>query len=161
MYKNKKILALITARKNSVRLKKKNFLTFFKKPLIYWTISSALKSKYLDSIYVSTDMVEILKFSKKFKKEVGRRKKYTAEDAVYLWKGNTKDWFGQVTTRQSEWLERNKNNLLFKNLYKTRLTQKGERNKTFLDLFDTKDPKKRIELQNKYPNTNPVKTQIL
>ena len=65
MYKNKKILALITARKNSVRLKKKNFLTFFKKPLIYWTISSALKSKYLDSIYVSTDMVEILKFSKK------------------------------------------------------------------------------------------------
>ena len=68
MYKEKKILALITARKNSVRLKKKNFLTFFKRPLIYWTISSALKSKYLDSIYLSTDMTEILKFSKKFKK---------------------------------------------------------------------------------------------
>lgn len=75
MYKNKKILALITARKNSVRLKKKNFLTFFKKPLIYWTISSALKSKYLDSIYVSTDMVEILKFSKKFKKIKTLRRK--------------------------------------------------------------------------------------
>ena len=68
MYKDKKILALITARKNSIRLKKKNFLTFFKKPLIYWTISSALKSRYLDNIYLSTDMIEILKYSKKFKK---------------------------------------------------------------------------------------------
>ena len=77
MFKKKKILALITARKNSVRLKKKNFLIFFKKPLIYWTISSALKSKYLDSIYLSSDMSEILKFAKKFKriKTLKRKKK--------------------------------------------------------------------------------------
>ena len=44
MYKKKKIVALITARANSQRLKKKNFLTIFKKPLIFWTISSTKSS---------------------------------------------------------------------------------------------------------------------
>ena len=68
MYKNKKILALITARKNSVRLKKKNFMIISKQPLIYWTINSALQSKFLDSIYLSSDMSEILRYTKKFKR---------------------------------------------------------------------------------------------
>lgn len=50
-----KILAIIPARKNSKRLKNKNLLLFNKKPLIHWTIKSALKSKKIDTIVVSSD----------------------------------------------------------------------------------------------------------
>jgi len=50
-----KILALITARKNSRRLKNKNIKKFKKKPLIYWTIKFAKNLKLFDDILVSTD----------------------------------------------------------------------------------------------------------
>ena len=56
MYKKKKIFALIVARKNSSRLKNKNLLLLKKKPLFYWTLKSALKSRYIDRICLSTDI---------------------------------------------------------------------------------------------------------
>ena len=49
------VLAIIPARKSSKRLKNKNFKNFNGKPLIYWTIQKALKSKYIDKILVTTD----------------------------------------------------------------------------------------------------------
>ena len=67
MYKKKKIVILIPARKGSKRLPKKNFLQFNKKPLICWTINEALKSMYADKIFVSSDMAKILNLKKKFK----------------------------------------------------------------------------------------------
>ena len=51
----KEFLALIPAREYSKGLKGKNILKFNKKPLIYWTIKEALKSKYIDDIAVSSD----------------------------------------------------------------------------------------------------------
>ena len=66
--KNKvKFLAIIPARKNSKTLKNKNIKLFNGKPLIYWTIKEALKSKYLSSIILSTDSEKIIKYCKKFK----------------------------------------------------------------------------------------------
>lgn len=64
MHSGKKILILIGARGNSKRLKNKNILPFCGKPLILWTIEAALKSKYVDSVLVSTDSPEIAKISK-------------------------------------------------------------------------------------------------
>lgn len=58
---------LIPARKNSTRLKNKNVLSFFKKPLIYWTIKMASKCKYFDKIVVSSDNDDIKKITDKFK----------------------------------------------------------------------------------------------
>tara|TARA_B100002051_G_scaffold225050_1_gene220266 strand:- start:336 stop:1016 length:681 start_codon:yes stop_codon:yes gene_type:complete len=107
MYKKKKIVALITARANSQRLKKKNFLTIFKKPLIFWTISSALKSKYLDNIFVSSDMDEILKYSKKYKRiKLIKRKKYLSRsdssihDVINNFLKNQKERFDYICLLQ-------------------------------------------------------------
>lgn len=50
-----KSLAIIPARKNSVELPQKNISLFCGKPLISWTIQSALDSAVFDNIMVSTD----------------------------------------------------------------------------------------------------------
>tara|TARA_B100000963_G_scaffold361112_1_gene394906 strand:- start:5639 stop:6337 length:699 start_codon:yes stop_codon:yes gene_type:complete len=61
-----KFLAIIPARKNSKSVKNKNFINFCSKPLIYWTIDAAMKSKNLNQIIVSTDSAEIRNYAKKF-----------------------------------------------------------------------------------------------
>lgn len=55
MINGKKILAVITARSGSKRLPEKNITDFCGKPLIYWTVKSALDSKYIDRTLISTD----------------------------------------------------------------------------------------------------------
>ncbi len=65
-----KFLALIPARKGSKSIKNKNFKKFNSKPLIWWTIKSSKKSKFIDKIVVSTDCKKIKNFSIKNKVEV-------------------------------------------------------------------------------------------
>jgi CMP-N,N'-diacetyllegionaminic acid synthase len=55
----KTILAIIPARGGSKGLPKKNIRLLNGKPLIAWTIEQANNSRYLDTIYVSTDSEEI------------------------------------------------------------------------------------------------------
>ena len=64
-YKNIKTLAVITARGGSKRLPRKNLLELEGKPLIAWTIKSALSSKYINKVIVSSDDNEILSVSRK------------------------------------------------------------------------------------------------
>lgn len=52
-------LTIIPARQNSIRIKNKNLRVVKKKPLIYYTIKEAKKSKYLKKIFVSTDSPNI------------------------------------------------------------------------------------------------------
>jgi CMP-N-acetylneuraminic acid synthetase len=66
MYENKKIVAIITARGGSKRLKDKNILDFAGKPLIAWSIAAAKGSKCLDAVLVSTDSEAIAKVSKQY-----------------------------------------------------------------------------------------------
>lgn len=61
-----RVLALIPARAGSKRLPKKNTLPLSGKPLISWSIESALKSEYIDDVVVSTDSEEIAAISRKF-----------------------------------------------------------------------------------------------
>lgn len=65
-----KSIAIIPARKNSKRLKNKNIKVFRGKPLIYWTIKTALKSKLFDKVFVSTDSIKIKKISENAGAEV-------------------------------------------------------------------------------------------
>ena len=60
-----KNLALITAR-GSKRIFKKNIKNFNGKPIIYYSINTAINSKIFDYVMVSTDDKEIAKISKKF-----------------------------------------------------------------------------------------------
>jgi pseudaminic acid cytidylyltransferase len=63
------ILAIIPARGGSKRIKNKNIINFFQKPIIGWTIEELKKikkKKIIDKIVVSSDSNKILNISKKF-----------------------------------------------------------------------------------------------
>jgi CMP-N,N'-diacetyllegionaminic acid synthase len=65
----KKILAIVLARKGSVRLKNKNVLLIKGKPLIEWTFKKINKKnirKLFVDILISTDSVKILNLSKRY-----------------------------------------------------------------------------------------------
>jgi len=54
------IIAIIPAKGGSLRLKNKNIKILNKRPMIYWSIKYAKKSKLLDKIYVSTNSKKYL-----------------------------------------------------------------------------------------------------
>ena len=60
-----KFTVIIPARGGSKGLKNKNIINFYNKPLIFWTITEALKSKFVDRVIVSTDSKEIQDISLK------------------------------------------------------------------------------------------------
>ncbi len=64
-----KVLGIIPARSGSKGIPNKNIKIINNKPLIYWSIKSALNSK-LDKVIVSTDSKKIKLISKKFGAEV-------------------------------------------------------------------------------------------
>ena len=67
------IIAVIPAKNGSLRLKNKNIKILNKKPMIYWSIKYAKKSKLLDKIYVSTNSKKISDIVKKYKIPVIKR----------------------------------------------------------------------------------------
>jgi CMP-N-acetylneuraminic acid synthetase len=69
------ILAIIPARGGSVGLKNKNMYPLNGKPLLFYTIQAAKKTKLLDRIVVSSDSNKILNFAKKKLVEVIKRPK--------------------------------------------------------------------------------------
>tara|TARA_A100001015_G_scaffold82415_1_gene91410 strand:- start:3240 stop:3932 length:693 start_codon:yes stop_codon:yes gene_type:complete len=62
----KKVFALIPARKGSKGLKDKNIFMIKGKPLIEHTLASALKSKFIDEIFVSTNCKKVKKITSKY-----------------------------------------------------------------------------------------------
>lgn len=66
MYKNKKILGVITARGGSQGIPGKNIKDLCGKPLIAYTIEAARGSQYLTRTVVSTDYENIAEVAKKF-----------------------------------------------------------------------------------------------
>ena len=62
----KKIICIILARGGSKGLKKKNLRKVNGKPLIFYPIKDALKTKIIDDIIVSTDDKKIAFFAKKY-----------------------------------------------------------------------------------------------
>ena len=59
-------IALLPARKGSKRIRNKNIKDFCGKPIIAWSIQSALKANIFDKIIVSTDSKDIANIAKKF-----------------------------------------------------------------------------------------------
>ncbi|MCB7128041.1 MAG: acylneuraminate cytidylyltransferase family protein [Candidatus Brocadiales bacterium] len=70
MRRTHSFLAVIPARGGSKSIPKKNIIPLAEKPLIYYTIEEAKKSKYIDRIIVSTDDQKIAEISKGFGAEV-------------------------------------------------------------------------------------------
>ncbi len=82
MYKNKKIIAVITARKNSKEIKKKNLIKLKGLPLICYSINYAKKSKLIDRVFVSTDGKDIGLASKRYGAEVIVRPRNLSNDTI-------------------------------------------------------------------------------
>lgn len=70
MFNDKKFIAVIPARGGSKGLPGKNIKELCGKPLIVYTIETALKSKIFDKVIVSTDSLEIAEIAKKAGAEI-------------------------------------------------------------------------------------------
>ena len=66
MYKNRRILAVITARGGSKGLPGKNIRPLLGKPLIAWSIEQAMNAKYIDKIVVSTESPRIASIARRY-----------------------------------------------------------------------------------------------
>ena len=79
-------LLIIPARGNSKRIKNKNIKNFCGKPIIYYSLVNAKKSKLFDKIHVSTDSHKILRIVNKlgFKIDFLRSKKFSSDHAEII-----------------------------------------------------------------------------
>ena len=75
-----KNIAIIPARGGSKRLPRKNIIDFKGKPIICWTIESALKSNIFDEVIVSTEDDEIASIALKCGAKVEYRENSLAQD---------------------------------------------------------------------------------
>jgi len=75
-----KIIAIIPARGGSKGISHKNILLLAGKPLIAYTIDYALKSKYIDTVVVSTEDKEIAAISSKYGAEIVKRPAILTQD---------------------------------------------------------------------------------
>ncbi len=64
MINKKRVLGIIPARGGSKGIPRKNIINFNSKPLISWTIETAKKSKYIDSLFLSSEDKEIINVAK-------------------------------------------------------------------------------------------------
>ncbi len=79
-----KVLAVIPARGGSKGVKNKNIRLIGGKPLIYWSILEASKSKLISEFYVSTDSKDIQKISEAYKANILLRPSHLADDSTSM-----------------------------------------------------------------------------
>jgi N-acylneuraminate cytidylyltransferase len=82
-----KYTALILARANSSRIKNKNFIYFYGKPMFTWSVNAILKTKIFNKIFLSTDNDKIFlkdnRICQVFKRNKKNASKFaTTADAV-------------------------------------------------------------------------------
>ncbi len=78
-------IAIIPARGGSKRIPKKNIKNFCGKPLITYSIETALNSELFDEVIVSTDSEEIAKVSSDYGAKVQMRPKELSDDYTGTW----------------------------------------------------------------------------
>ena len=76
----KKYVCIIPARGGSKSIKNKNIVLLNKRPLIFYTIKSAINSKVFDEIILSSDLNKILEFANKYKITGHKRSKLNSSD---------------------------------------------------------------------------------
>jgi len=101
MYKNKKILSIITARGGSKSIPKKNIKPILGKPLIAYTIEAANQSQLLTRTILSSDNDEIITISKKYGADVPfvRPAEYAQDHSTSI----------EVVQHAVKWLQQNQN----------------------------------------------------
>lgn len=77
-------LAIIPARGGSKRIPKKNIKHFLGKPIIAYSIETALKSNLFDEVVVSTDNIEIVKIAEQYGAKTLLRSEKNSDDYATL-----------------------------------------------------------------------------
>ncbi len=77
------IVVIIPARSGSKRLPGKNMIKVWGKPMLYWSALAAKNSKYVKSIYVTSDDSKILSYAKKIKLKTILRPKELSDDKTF------------------------------------------------------------------------------
>lgn len=77
---DKKSIAIIPARGGSKRIPRKNIKDFFGKPLIAYSIQTAIDSKLFDKVIVTTDDKEIMDIAEKYGAQAYKRPEHLADD---------------------------------------------------------------------------------
>ena len=70
-----KTILIMPVKKNSNRLKNKNILPILDKPMFIFTLFEAMKCKFINEFYVSTESEEIIKICKNYKVNFIKRPK--------------------------------------------------------------------------------------
>lgn len=84
MLNKNKIFCIITARKNSKGLKGKNLKIINSKPLIFYPVNAAIKSKLIDKVFFNSDCQKMCSYIKKKFKDcvVFERPKFLSGDKI-------------------------------------------------------------------------------
>lgn len=88
--------------------------------------------------------------AKKFNEMRADKTKITLKERHDMVKKNLEEWIGPLSLEQAAWLDKNVSLLHNKNQQKKVITKKGQRRKTFLDIFDIKDTQKRTDVQRDF-----------
>ncbi|MCQ2668219.1 pseudaminic acid cytidylyltransferase [Helicobacter pylori] len=59
-------IAIVLARSSSKRIKNKNIIDFFNKPMLAYPIEAALNSKLFDKVFISSDSMEYVNLAKNY-----------------------------------------------------------------------------------------------
>ena len=77
-----KTILIMPVKKNSTRLKNKNILPIFDKPMFIFTLFEAMKCKFINKFYVSTESEEIIKICKNYEVNFIKRPKRLSKKNV-------------------------------------------------------------------------------
>tara|TARA_Y100001963_G_C6771759_1_gene445289 strand:- start:473 stop:1024 length:552 start_codon:yes stop_codon:yes gene_type:complete len=78
-----KVVAIIPARGNSKRLKRKNIYPIWGKPMLYWAVKACKESKYNIEPWISTEDIEIKEVALECGAKVHDREESLSQDHVY------------------------------------------------------------------------------
>ena len=84
MNRKSSVLVIIPARGGSKGIPRKNLRSLAGKPLIYYSINNALKSRYSPDVYVSSEDDEILSISEMLGSKVIKRQEKDSKDEITL-----------------------------------------------------------------------------
>ena len=151
----KKIFAVVPVKKNSTRVKNKNFKKFNKKNLLIHKIEKLKKVKYIDKIIVNTDSDEAIDIAKFYNVEFHRRDKFFATSKC----SNSEFWghIGLVTLSPIIMFTNCTSPLIKIETY-NKILRTFKNNNIKIDSLNTvTDVKEFLYLRNKSINFNPKK----
>ena len=152
----KNLVAVVTVRKGSERVKNKNFKLFGKKNLLIHKIETLKKIKELDEIIINTDSNKAIKIAKNLKVNFFRREEYYASSSC----SNSEFWSDIAKNTNSKYImfTHCTNPMVKKKTYEE-FIKAFKKNKNKFDSFNTvSEVKEFLFKKNKPINFNPRKT---